>query len=191
MTEENRTPRRRRRRRRRTSQNPNPQSAPGNDGSPESGAEPQAGSGDGQNAQRQGQSQGQGQARKRSRRRRGRQRGPGGERSSEQAAPQESGTSEPAEVSGVLYIKSNGNGVLVNAANNFVPLPGDATVSRSTIDRLQLQGGLLLTGGGRRNNNGVEMTAVETIEGMPVEQFRESRRPFSELISIDPDVMFT
>src|SRR5207248_4884970 len=31
---------------------------------------------------------------------------------------------------------------------------------------------------------------LEAVEGLTLEEFRESRRPFSELISIDPNIMF-
>jgi len=102
--------------------------------------------------------------------------------------PIASGETFPA--SGVLFVKPNGNGVLVNPANNYVLQQGDPLVSRSTIDRLNLQPGLKLSGSGRRTNNGVELVTLEQIEGMTIDEFREVRRPFSELISIDPMEMF-
>src|SRR5205814_5086120 len=49
---------------------------------------------------------------------------------------------------------------------------------------------LLLSGSARRTGNGLEFVGLEAIEGMPLEEYRESRRPFSELISIDPNEMF-
>jgi len=110
---------------------------------------------------------------------------PGSTPSSE---PIVSGETFPA--AGVLFVKPNGNGVLVNPANNYVLQQGDPIVSRSTIERLHLQPGLKLTGAGRKTNNGVELVNLEQIEGMTVDEFREVRRPFSELISIDPMEMF-
>jgi transcription termination factor Rho len=97
---------------------------------------------------------------------------------------------ELVAVSGVLYIKPNGSGLLVSVENNFVPQPGDAIVPRSTIEKLHLQTGLLLTGQARRAGNNIEMVGLEQVEGMALEEYRESRRPFSELISIDPNEMF-
>jgi transcription termination factor Rho len=91
---------------------------------------------------------------------------------------------------GVLFIKPNGAGLLVKAENNYVPQQGDAVVSRSTIDKLHLQPGLKLAGMARRTNNGMELVGLEQVEGLAIEDFRESRRPFSELISVDPDQMF-
>src|SRR6185295_6018627 len=58
------------------------------------------------------------------------------------------------------------------------------------IDKLHLQAGLHLGGSARRTGNGLEFIGLETIEGMTLEEYRESRRPFSELISIDPNEMF-
>ena len=98
---------------------------------------------------------------------------------------------ELTAVSGVLYIKPNGAGLLVQVANNYVPTPGDTMVPRSVIERLHLDPGLLLAGNARRaGNGGLEFIQLETVEGLTLEDFRESRRPFSELISIDPNVMF-
>ena len=93
--------------------------------------------------------------------------------------------------SGVLYLKANGSGLLVNPSNNYVPTQGDSIVPRSMIERLHLQPGLLLGGSARRAGNGMlELVGLEQVEGMPLEEYRESRRPFSELISIDPIEMF-
>ncbi len=94
-------------------------------------------------------------------------------------------------MAGVLYIKPNGGGILVQAANNFVPQPGDAIVPRNVIEKMHLDPGLLVSGNARRGGNGgLEFVVLETIEGVTVEEFRDSRRPFSELISIDPNEMF-
>ena len=93
-------------------------------------------------------------------------------------------------VSGVLWIKPNGTGMLVQPANNYVPQQTDAIVPRSVVEKLHLQQGLLLSGNARRAGNNLEFVTLEQIEGMPVEEYREARRPFSELISIDPNEVF-
>ncbi len=99
--------------------------------------------------------------------------------------------SELSPVTGVLYVKPNGAGILVSSANNYAPQQGDSLVPRAVIEKLHLQAGLHLTGNARRASNGnLEMIALEAVEGMPLEEYRESRRPFSELISIDPNVQF-
>jgi transcription termination factor Rho len=97
---------------------------------------------------------------------------------------------ELVAVSGVLYVKPNGTGILVDPVNNYYVQPGDTIVPRSMVERLHLQAGLLLGGSARRTGNGLELVGLESVEGMPLEEYRDSRRPFSELISIDPNEMF-
>jgi transcription termination factor Rho len=185
MTPDNRTPRKRRRRRRRgvqaaaagqPSAAPNgnngqmSESSPGNEAHPQPGERPMG-----------------------RRRRRSRHRG-----RSRDGQPMREGSAPPIDIpvgelaptSGVLFLKNNGGGILVKSENNYVPQPGDSTVPRSMIERLHLQAGLLLTGSARRTGNGLEMVGLESVEGLPLEEYREARRPFSELISIDPNVMF-
>jgi transcription termination factor Rho len=132
---------------------------------------------------------------KRSRRRRSRRRGRGsspGEPNGAVSTPPLDlpASTETVPVNGVLYVKPNGVGILVQGANNFVPEPTDPLVPRATIERLHLQPGLFLSGTARRAGNNLEMIGIEGIEGMPLEEFRESRMPFSELISVDPSEMF-
>jgi transcription termination factor Rho len=184
MTPDNRTPRKRRRRRRRTG-GPGGEGQPlanGNGPSPgnEASPRPQYGAGEGA-----------GRRRRRSRRGRG--------RNDERPRPQENGGSAPpldiapgelVPAAGTLYIKPNGAGILVDAANNYYPQLGDPIVPRSMVERLHLQAGLHLGGSARRTGNGLEFVGLETVEGMALEEYRESRRPFSELISIDPNEVF-
>ncbi|HVR38125.1 MAG TPA: transcription termination factor Rho [Thermoanaerobaculia bacterium] len=186
MTPEDRTPRKRRRRRRRTGgPGAGPGSANGNGPSPGNEAFPPS--------SQQYSGGGGGAGRRRRRSRRGRSRGPEGNRPYDSAAPStpiEVGTGELVETKGVLFIKQNGVGLLVDPDNNYQPQQGDPIVPRGVIERLHLQGGLSLTGQGRRTGNGLEFVQLDTIEGMPVEQYRDSRLPFSELISIDPNEVF-
>ena len=112
--------------------------------------------------------------------------------------PQENGSAAPVDLtpgelvptSGVLFIKPNGTGMLVDPANSYHPQQGDPIVPRSTVERLHLQAGLALGGQARRTGSGLELIGLETVEGMALEDYRESRRPFSELISIDPNEVF-
>jgi len=97
---------------------------------------------------------------------------------------------ETMPVSGVLWVKPNGTGLLVQPLNNYVPQQTDAIVPRSVVEKLHLQQGLFLSGNARRAGNNLEFVNLDQIEGMPVEEYREARRPFSELISIDPNDMF-
>ena len=75
---------------------------------------------------------------------------------------------ELTAVSGVLYLKPNGVGLLVDVENNYVPRSSDPMVPRSTIEKLHLQPGLLLSGQARRAGNGLELVGLEQVEGMRV-----------------------
>jgi transcription termination factor Rho len=181
MTPDNRTPRKRRRRRRR---------------GPGSAASPQGGAPNGNSAPQPGNEavsqddQSYGRRRRRRPRRRGRGEG-GGPLPAENGAPVEViATGELTPVSGVLYIKPNGAGILVDVRNNFVPQQGDPIVPRGVIERLHLDPGVHLTGNARRTGNGYEFVSLEQIEGGTLEEYRDNRRPFSELISIDPNQVF-
>ena len=183
MTPDNRTPRKRRRRRRRTGAGSEGQPlangngpSPGNEASP---ARPQYGAGEGA-----------GRRRRRSRRGRGRDERPRPQENGGSAPPIDIAPGELVPAAGTLFIKPNGAGILVDSANNYYVQPGDPIVPRSMIERLHLQAGLYLGGSARRTGNGLEFVGLETVEGMALEEYRESRRPFSELISIDPNEQF-
>src|SRR5215212_2803960 len=188
MTPEDRTPRKRRRRRRRTA-GAGPEGQPSANGHrPEPGNEALAprqyrdgGGGTGAGA---------GRRRRRSRGGRGRPEDRPRTQENGSAAPIDVAPGELVPATGVLYVKPNGTGILVDPANNYYQQPGDTIVPRSTVERLHLQAGLLLGGQARRTGNGLELIGLETVEGMPLEEYREARRPFSELISIDPNEMF-
>ena len=89
-----------------------------------------------------------------------------------------------SEGSGVLLLPEKGHGVLVSAKNNYLASPGDPIVSRDLAERERLLGGVTITGrtsGGGRPS----LLRVETIEGLPPEQYRE-HPAFTDLISVDP-----
>jgi transcription termination factor Rho len=184
MTPDDRTPRKRRRRRRRTGGSGAEGQPLGNGNGPAPGNEAQP-------AQYGAAGAGAGRRRRRSRRGRGRgdDRPPVRENGSS-APPVDVAPGELVPVSGVLFVKQNGTGILVDPANGYQQQPGDPIVPRSTVERLHLLPGLLLGGSARRTGNGLEFVGLESIEGMALEEYRESRRPFSELISIDPNEMF-
>src|SRR5438874_1353450 len=145
MTPDNRPPRKRGRRRRRR--------GPGSAG-PENGNGGQPSNPDsigntldpGYHGDRGGSGAGARRRRRRSRHRGGPREGGGMPMASETPLPIDIVPGELTSVSGVLYIKPNGSGMLVQTANNFVPTPGDPLVPRSVIERLHLDPGLMLTG---------------------------------------------
>jgi transcription termination factor Rho len=187
MTPDNRTPRKRRRRRRRPDGAGAEGQPVGNGNGPAPGneAQPKQYANDGGTAA--------GRRRRRSRRSRDRQDGdrPVRQENGSGAPPADFSPGELVPVSGVLFVKPNGTGILVSPASGYLQQPGDAIVPRTFVERLHLQAGLLLSGSARRSGNGgLEFVGLETVEGLPLEEYRESRRPFSELISIDPNEMF-
>jgi transcription termination factor Rho len=134
---------------------------------------------------------GGGRRRRQRHRKRGGSGGGGGSYAEPSGAPPiDLAPGELVAVKGVLYIKPSGSGILVDVANNFVPQQGDPLVPRSIVERLHLDAGLEIAGSARRTGNGLEFVGLEAVEGMSLEDFRESRRPFSELISIDPNQRF-
>jgi len=172
MTTEERKPRRRRRRRKK--------GGAGQGQASDGMASGQSSVGNGA-----GSSQG---SRRRSRRRR--RKGPGSASPELAAGAAQIVGEDPGVVSGVLHVKSNGNGILVNPSNNYVPRGGDPLVPRALIERLRIDAGLAIAGPARRTGNGIELTAIEEIEGGSIDDYNEKRQPFSELISIDPTEKF-
>jgi len=128
--------------------------------------------------------------RSRNRRRQGGGGGGGGAYTPETPLPIDLPAGETMPVSGVLWVKPNGTGILLQPSNNYVPLQTDAIVPRSVVEKLHLQQGLFLSGNARRAGNNLEFVNLDQIEGMSMEDYREARRPFSELISIDPNEVF-
>jgi len=183
MTPDDRTPRKRRRRRRRGG-SAGPEGQPqtnGNGPSPGNEAVPSGQFGGGG-----------GRRRRRSRRGRGSGREGGGFPQPDYASapPIDVPPGELVPAKGVLYIKPNGTGLLVQPENNYYPTAADPIVPRTLVEKLHLQAGLELGGSARRAGPGLEFVGLETVEGMTLEEYRDSRRPFSELISIDPNEPF-
>lgn len=88
---------------------------------------------------------------------------------------------------GYLARREDGKFVLVSAAHRFHPSSSDPLVDAGQIERWHLDAGLLVTasvssGGGHRPM----VTELQTIEGLPPEEYRQKATPFGELTSIDP-----
>ena len=178
MTEEQK-PRRRRRRRRRGQGTGT--AAPGTSTPAQAGLPPD----EGMEPQEQAVgADGVARSRRRRSRRRGRRPGDGPIDSSTQ--PVSSDTPIQGAAEGVLWVKPNGTGVLVSLANNYVARHGDPIVPRPLIERNRLEGGVRVAGPTRRAGNNTELVSIETVEGVPLADYQESRQPFSELISVDP-----
>ena len=91
----------------------------------------------------------------------------------------------PIPVEGYLWVRDNGGPLLVAEKRNFVADRSDPTVPAELIGPLHLETGLVITGQAHPGDR-PRMSEIETIEGMPPEEYRGKAVPFSELISIDP-----
>lgn len=95
----------------------------------------------------------------------------------------------PIPVEGYLWVRDNGGPLLVTEKRNFVADRTDPTVPVELVGPLHLETGLKITGLAHPGDR-PRMSEIETIEGMPVEEYRNKAVPFSELISIDPTERF-
>jgi transcription termination factor Rho len=91
----------------------------------------------------------------------------------------------PIQVEGYLWVRDNGSPLLVASKRNFVADRSDPTVPVELVRPLHLESGLMLTGQAHLGDR-PRMSAIETIEGLEPEEYRNSAVPFTELISIDP-----
>jgi transcription termination factor Rho len=178
-------------------------------GSPQTTPAQAAPAGDGEPGGQPGQPGAPGQGRRR-RRRRGRRGGRGGPpqqggsqlvgpNGQPQSAAQPNGTSsaggpQPAaqaqpevteEVEGVLQFEGKGNGYLRDPRRSYLPQPFDVEVPRWLIDRMHLQGGLLVKGVASVRNMKRVLTRIDTLEGAdPMAVAR--RTHFHNLTATDP-----
>ena len=89
------------------------------------------------------------------------------------------------EVQGHLWVREKGSPVLVEAKKNFVATKTDPLVPKEIVGALHLESGLAISGKARGNDR-PRVFEIDTIEGMPPEEYRGKALPFAELISIDP-----
>ena len=79
-------------------------------------------------------------------------------------------------VQGYLEIMDKGFGFLRNIEENFLPKPENPYVSTSLIHKLNLREGSFIQGIGEQkgpNNPNLALIRVETINGLPVEEFNK------------------
>lgn len=91
--------------------------------------------------------------------------------------------------SGVLALLPRGGGFLRSPENSFRPTNDDAWVSAQLMREYGLAEGALVTGQVRRGDKGYQLASVDTICGLPPEQFR-ARTPFERLVAISPNARF-
>jgi transcription termination factor Rho len=110
--------------------------------------------------------------------------------SSHRRAPAPAATGKVTETaSGILKLNPKGFGILRDPSKSFRPGPTDATVHPSLIKKYGLVSGAAITGGACKGNRGLELATVETVCGLPPEEFSK-RRPYTELVALDPEERF-
>jgi transcription termination factor Rho len=93
------------------------------------------------------------------------------------------------QVQGYLWLRDNGNPLMVAAERNFVADRRDPSVPQEMVRPMHLESGLLLDGKARGSDR-PRLVEIESIEGMTPEEYRNRAMPFTELISIDPEERF-
>ncbi len=88
-------------------------------------------------------------------------------------------------VQGYLWVREKGSSMLVAGKRNFVPSTSDPLVPKELVDSLHLESGLAIEAKARGTDR-PRVFEIDTIEGMPPEEYRAKALPFQELISIDP-----
>jgi transcription termination factor Rho len=90
-------------------------------------------------------------------------------------------------VTGVMQQRQDGSGFLRNPGLSFRPDRSDVFVPRSLARRLVT--GASVVGSTRRGRRGPELAEVESVCGLPLQQF-ERRTPYNRLTAIDPNERF-
>lgn len=93
------------------------------------------------------------------------------------------------QVSGVLACLPRGGGFLRDAARSFQPGADDVWVPPNLIKQFGLAEGAGIVGQAGPGKKGLQLTAIETIGGLPPEQFK-ARTPFEQLTAISPHQRF-
>jgi len=88
-------------------------------------------------------------------------------------------------VHGYLLVREKGSPMLVSSKNGFVPTNSDPLVPAELINTWHLESGLRIEAKARGEDR-PRVFEIDTIEGMPPEEYRPKALPFQELTSIDP-----
>jgi transcription termination factor Rho len=93
------------------------------------------------------------------------------------------------QVEGYLWLRSNGSPLMVSAERNFVSDRSDPVVPNELVSPIHLESGVFLTAKARGGDR-PRVMEIDSVEGMPPDEYRSRALPFTELISIDPEERF-
>ena len=116
--------------------------------------------------------------RRRPRRRRKSPGGPGGGTGS--------GSGPVIPVEGYLWIRDQGQALLVDSSDGFSPARDSAIAPLDVIKKYHLESGVWIEGQAKSGGDRPRLFEITAIERMPPQEYREKAIPFSELVSIDP-----
>ena len=86
---------------------------------------------------------------------------------------------------GILELNDRGQGVLRDPKRNLIARAQDPLVSPDQIRKLDLRGGELLTGPTARDQRGVRLASIASINGVPIATW-QSPVPLADTTAIDP-----
>jgi transcription termination factor Rho len=89
-------------------------------------------------------------------------------------------------VEGYLWIRDQGQPLLLDAKNSFAASRNAPLAPQDVIGKFHLESGIRIEGQAKSGGDRSRLSEITAIEGMPPEEYRELAVPFSELISIDP-----
>ncbi len=89
-------------------------------------------------------------------------------------------------VEGFLWIRDQGQPLLVDANSGFEPSRNAPIAPNDVIQRYRLESGVQIEGQAKSGGDRPRLAEITAIEGMPPEEYREKAIPFPELVSIDP-----
>ncbi len=86
-------------------------------------------------------------------------------------------------------MRDNGSPLMVSAERNFVSDRSDPVVPTELVTPIHLESGVFLTGKARGGDR-PRVVEIDSVEGMPPDEYRSRALPFTELVSIDPEERF-
>jgi len=89
-------------------------------------------------------------------------------------------------VSGVFKRLDKGSGFLRNPETSYQPSKSDVWISPQLIRKYKLSDGADVKGSASQGNRGLQLSEIETICGLSVEEF-QNRSRFERLLAIDPN----
>ncbi len=89
-------------------------------------------------------------------------------------------------VEGFLWIRDQGQPLLVDAKDGFMASNHSPIAPNDVIQKYRLESGLRIEGQARSGGDRPKLAEITSIEGLPPQEYRDKAIPFADLVSIDP-----